>query len=975
MRERNAELAQKAQVRAYVVLLLAVALTVLLLLMPMLSPSGFVTVESYENFDLYSGVTYEFDLSDYFVSASERTYFVSGAVNLDVVIDDGLVRVTPHSGFIGKEKIDVIGTLDSPVEVSFVFKVAEKPEPELPAPVPPEENVSENVSQPNVSDVMPIIELPVEEPEMPVSEEILLENKKLGEKIEDDFNFDVVFSNLSLDNESLMLVFYHNSSFNESVFVEGEVEYELSEDVAAPFENVSLVVELDDGIVPEFVLHVGNSSEKFKFGKKVPKVFLEGKEISKKTKKDKKKDSPYYEIIDRDDDFVDVLITKENASVYIRRVNTTNIKALFNWIENTVLTTEIFAAEPIDMQDATITLPRTDEVTAVVECADFDFNFKDCVGDWIAVDVPFNLTENNVSFTVDHFSGYGGGNIAVIDVYSYPSVGDEWTVRFNTTGTANLTITAVQGTTWTDYADSGYSLKFLDVKCGNQSLSYSWINNSVFIPDYYCNETGFEISKVLDTGDHALEFRFGDDVDYAYNFATLWVRTYDPDPSYGNWDYARDVETDSLKNVISGGYVSISFGNFGYLVKYNENGTKSWDKTWGAALGSFRTILGVATDSLRNVFAAGWDLYSTPYVYKYDENGTLLWNVSGRGYTNTSNITDVFQDVDTDSLRNVIITGQTDRNIYFNGTGDFYTIKYDENATHLWNRTVISPYTDTAHRVTTDSLRNVISVGEIQTVNASNVTSGTNRWYIIKYDENGTQLWNVTYVNGSAQGVETDSNRNIYVSGNAFNITGNITTGYHLVKFDENGTQLWNRTSIGFNAYDVAVNSSDYPTAVGYRIVGSNTAWFYVSYYPNGTEVWNRTINNYYQAYGADYDAADDLLVAGSGPGLTFTTAKYGIRRYAPNQTQPVLSSTFGTNKTSENLTVYPQTYSEDSAITNITNWYRNGSSYAVLNMPFDTNTSSAAAGAIKDYTPYSNNGTLGDGIAGNAPSWTQSGV
>ena len=41
---------------------------------------------------------------------------------------------------------------------------------------------------------------------------------------------------------------------------------------------------------------------------------------------------------------------------------------------------------------------------------------------------------------------------AIINVQSYPTVGGNWTLRFNTTGKANLTITAVNGTTWTKQA-------------------------------------------------------------------------------------------------------------------------------------------------------------------------------------------------------------------------------------------------------------------------------------------------------------------------------------------------------------------------------------------------------------------------------------------------------------------------------------------------------------------------------------------
>ncbi|KAF5429887.1 hypothetical protein C5S39_08370 [Candidatus Methanophagaceae archaeon] len=40
--------------------------------------------------------------------------------------------------------------------------------------------------------------------------------------------------------------------------------------------------------------------------------------------------------------------------------------------------------------------------------------------------------------------------ISIINVQSYPTVGGNWSVGFSTTGTADLTITAVNGTTWTN---------------------------------------------------------------------------------------------------------------------------------------------------------------------------------------------------------------------------------------------------------------------------------------------------------------------------------------------------------------------------------------------------------------------------------------------------------------------------------------------------------------------------------------------
>ncbi len=99
--------------------------------------------------------------------------------------------------------------------------------------------------------------------------------------------------------------------------------------------------------------------------------------------------------------------------------------------------------------------------------------------------------------------------ITILNPQSYPAINENWTVHFETIGTADLTIKAINGT------EFGRDLEFLEIRCGNQTLDYSWINSSVFIPDYSCPETGYEISKVLTAGKHALKFKFGDDVEYS----------------------------------------------------------------------------------------------------------------------------------------------------------------------------------------------------------------------------------------------------------------------------------------------------------------------------------------------------------------------------------------------------------------------------------------------------------------------------
>jgi len=111
--------------------------------------------------------------------------------------------------------------------------------------------------------------------------------------------------------------------------------------------------------------------------------------------------------------------------------------------------------------------------------------------------------------------------ITILNIKSYPMVGGNWIVQFTTMGVADLVITAVNGTTWKDDSDD-YDLRFSELKCGNETMKYSWIDDSVVIENYSSTEIGYEICEVLTSGKHILRFQFGDDVAYANNDATDW---------------------------------------------------------------------------------------------------------------------------------------------------------------------------------------------------------------------------------------------------------------------------------------------------------------------------------------------------------------------------------------------------------------------------------------------------------------------
>lgn len=95
----------------------------------------------------------------------------------------------------------------------------------------------------------------------------------------------------------------------------------------------------------------------------------------------------------------------------------------------------------------------------------------------------------------------------------------------------------------------------------------------------------------------------------------------------------------------------------------------------------------------------------------------------------------------------------------------------------------------------------------------------------------------------------------------------------------------------------------------------------------------------------------------------------------APVVSSVTLSSTYGYDMASENLTVtFSEIDADSDPFTNITDWRVDGSSLAILNLPFDTNVSTNGTGDVRDFSSNGNNGTLGSGISSYMPLWNSSG-
>ncbi|MDP7179805.1 MAG: PQQ-binding-like beta-propeller repeat protein [Candidatus Woesearchaeota archaeon] len=171
----------------------------------------------------------------------------------------------------------------------------------------------------------------------------------------------------------------------------------------------------------------------------------------------------------------------------------------------------------------------------------------------------YDLNNNNlidyIEWTVPHLSNQTYElEIVVLNIHSYPPLGGNWTVMFNTSGTGNLTITATQGTTYSEMFNDNQStsndLEILELKCGDNILFNKYDNlnanntfillndnsktkltdttnqslavNGLFVENYNCdNKTAYHTIKELTTGSHYQLLNFSGQLANAQNLVTV----------------------------------------------------------------------------------------------------------------------------------------------------------------------------------------------------------------------------------------------------------------------------------------------------------------------------------------------------------------------------------------------------------------------------------------------------------------------
>ncbi|MFH2028016.1 MAG: LamG-like jellyroll fold domain-containing protein, partial [Nanoarchaeota archaeon] len=395
--------------------------------------------------------------------------------------------------------------------------------------------------------------------------------------------------------------------------------------------------------------------------------------------------------------------------------------------------------------------------------------------------------------------------INVLNVYSHPSLYGNWTVEFVTNGAANLTITTTKEdnytteyTRWTDYSDDNaiYDLKFIELRCGNNTLEYEWIGLdcglnecSVFVENYSCNMTSYEISKVLTAEKHVLKFEFGDQTAYAYNDVT-YPKVEFTALTLGNNSYSSDVYLRIN--------VSIEEDNLSEVV-YNWDGYNNTLHNGSLAL-----------------------MFNFDNISDMGENGTYFVDMSG----NSHNGTGINFDND-EAISNGTHGGAIDfiTNDYidasYTDTFSEYTVSFwrksEGSGVSSWPRMLYIRDSGSADAILiehTDSTQNTLSIYSGTSGGLNNIGSLTlsqNEWHHFAMTYNGTDI--IVYADTVVSLTDTDSGDLTF---NVINIGGDPTSGrYFNGVIDE--FKFWNRS----------LNSSEiYQEYISYLHKVNSTQWY-----------------------------------------------------------------------------------------------------------------------------------------------------
>ncbi|MBT0664575.1 DUF2341 domain-containing protein [Geobacter pelophilus] len=354
---------------------------------------------------------------------------------------------------------------------------------------------------------------------------------------------------------------------------------------------------------------------------------------------------------------------------------------------------------------------------------------------------------------------------------------------------------------------------------------------------------------------------------------------------------ARSSAVDSSGNVVVTGYQNLAGGvdDDYFTVKFKADGSGiAWRATYDRAHGSDQAT-SVVIDSENNVIVTGHSWNGTNYdihTIKYSgATGNLLWQHT---YNGAANGHDVGTSLAVDSLNNIYVGGYSQNS---SGNEDYITLKYSATGPNPDGKPA---WVVTAHGTAAgaNKIASVATGGDGVAVTGQSWNGTAFNILTVKYDFNGSKLWERTYSTGAANPcsgayVKMNPGGDVFITGAASN---GLDLDIYTARYNgATGAIIWQRTFNG--AFDdepsglaIGPEGNVYLTGYTWTMAAQND--FYTAKYDAGTGavIWEKNFNSnngnddIASPTGIVIDPLGDLFVTGftvADKNYDFQTIKY----------------------------------------------------------------------------------------------------
>lgn len=263
-------------------------------------------------------------------------------------------------------------------------------------------------------------------------------------------------------------------------------------------------------------------------------------------------------------------------------------------------------------------------------------------------------------------------------------------------------------------------------------------------------------------------------------------------------DYGMHIAFDNSGNLIVSGLKWNGNDMDIRVIKYSTDGNKIWDTTFDNGFQGLEIPNSMVIGADDSIYITGiaWSGNSVDYLaLKYNSNGVKQWHKTENpaGGETWNEATAIAVDADD----NVVVTGYSPNP---DGWLNYHTIKYDAQGTKLWEQAYNYESTDPDN---VSDVTNSVPRAITTDANGNIYVTGSFDTFLyrigtIKYNAAGVQQWVETYKSGT----ESTMGRRIGLKNNALYVAGSHAGGFSddgtvLISYNTDGTQNWIEETTG----------------------------------------------------------------------------------------------------------------------------------------------------------------------------------